>query len=297
MKDIYFPDDTPNFEVSDFSGAHADFVFDLVKLEGRNELPRPFLHRHSYYHILWMSNARGNHVLDFDNYGILPHSVFFISPGQIHGWNSEFDASGYAINFSPEFFLQIFPRIEELADFPFFHIANTDPVLYLTPTEHDELYPLLKEIEKENAGDQRWRYDVVRSFLQILLTKLRRLHKPHGAGAVLPRSYSLTKRFKFLIEQHYLEYGSVQDYAARLFVTDRKLNDAVKITTGRTATQLIHDRILMEAKRLLAQSELSIAEISYRLNFDDFAYFCRFFKKNVQMTPGEFKKKFSAPLS
>lgn len=297
MKSINFPDDTPNFEVSDFGGGADKFVFDLVKLEGRNEIPRPFLHRHSYYHILWMSQARGNHVLDFDNYPIHPHSVFFISPGQIHGWTSEIDASGYAINFSPEFFLQIFPRIEELADFPFFHIANTDPVLYLTPEQHEELFPLLMEIEKEYAGDQRWRYDVVRSFLQILLTRMRRLHRPHGADSGLPRSYSLTKRFKLLIEEHYLEFGSVQDYAQRLFVTDRKLNEAVKSTTGKTATQLIHERILMEAKRLLAQSELSIAEISYRLNFDDFAYFCRFFKKNVQMTPGEFKKKFSAPLA
>jgi AraC-like DNA-binding protein len=297
MKAIDFPEDTPNFEVSDFGGGAGQFVFDLVKLEGRNEIPRPFLHRHSYYHILWMTEARGNHVLDFDNYPINAHSVFFISPGQIHGWTSEIDASGYAINFSPEFFLQIFPRIEELADFPFFHIANADPVLYLSPQQHEELFPLLKEIEKEYAGDLRWRYDVVRSFLQILLTRLRRLHRPHGAESALPRSYSLTKRFKLLIEQHYLEFDGVQQYAARLFVTDRKLNEAVKTTTGKTASQMIHERILMEAKRLLAQSELSIAEIAYRLNFDDFAYFCRFFKKNVQMTPGEFKKKFSAPLA
>lgn len=297
MKSTPVPDDTPNFEVSDLGADGAAFVFDLVKLEGRTELPRPFLHRHGYYHILWMSHARGRHVLDFESYEIKPHSVFFISPGQIHGWTSDVDATGYAINFSAEFFLQLFPRVEESADFPFFHIANTDPVLYLDERAHTELFPLLLEIEKEYRDEQRWRYDIVRSLLQILLIKMRRLHTPRGAESALPRSYSLTKRYKLLIEAHYLEFDSVQDYASRLFVTDRKLNEAVKATTGRTATQLIHDRILMEAKRLLAQSELSIAEIAYSLNFDDFAYFCRFFKKNLQLTPGEFKKKFAAPLA
>ena len=291
------PEATPNFEVSDFGGTGSDFLFDLVKLEGRRELPRAFLHRHSYYHILWMCNAQGRHVLDFDSYEIKPYSVFFISPGQIHGWTSTLDASGYAINFSAEFFLQLFPRAEEPADFPFFHIANTDPVLYLTPDQHAELFPLLLELEKEYKDVQRWRYDVVRSFLQILLIRLRRLHRPHGTESVLPRSYSLTRSFKVLIEDHYLESGSVQDYASLLFVTDRKLNEAVKATTGRTATQLIHDRVLMEAKRLLAQSELNVAEIAYQLNFDDFAYFCRFFKKNVQLTPSEFKRKFSVAFS
>lgn len=289
-------EELPNFEVSEFGRNEAAFVFDLAKLDERSDIPRPFLHRHSYYHMLWMTNARGQHTLDFETFEIKPNSVFFISPGQVHAWSSSVKPTGYVINFSAEFFLQMYPRMDELAEFPFFHIANADPVLYLSSRTNAELFPLLEEMEKEFNEDRPWRYDIVRSFLLILLTRLRRLHRPRDADTALPKSYSLTKRFKLLIEQRYLEFGSVQDYAALLLVTDRRLNEAVKSTTGKTATQLIHDRILLEAKRLLTQSELGISEIAYRLNFEDPAYFSRFFKKHALLTPGEFKKKFSGPL-
>ncbi len=289
-------EDVPNFEVSEFSGDESAFVFDLVPLHGRNDIPRPFLHRHSYYHILWMTQASGHHLLDFENFALRPHSVFFVSPGQVHAWTSTIDTEGYAINFSSEFFLQIFSRDDELADFPFFHIANAEPVLYLSEEDHATLAPLLLDIERELRSDERWRFDIVRALLLILLTRLRRLHRPREDESTLPKSYRLAKRFKLLIEQRYLEFGSVQEYASLLSVTDRRLNEAVKSTTGKTAIQLIHERIVLEAKRLLAQSDLGISEIAFRLNFEDPAYFSRFFKKNVHVTPGEFKKKFSAPL-
>jgi AraC family transcriptional activator of pobA len=293
---MHSEDQLPNFEVSEFGRSGSAFVFDLVKLDGRGDIPRPFFHRHSYYHILWMTHAIGSHVLDFESYEIKPHSVFFISPGQVHSWTSSVPTTGYAINFSPEFFLQMYPRANDVAEFPFFHIANSDPVLYLSPTQNAELLPMLEELAQEFGDSTRpWRYDVVRSFMLILLTRLRRLHRPRDRESTLPKSYSLTKRFKLMIEQHYLEFESVQAYATALCVTDRRLNEAVKTTVGKTATQLIHERILLEAKRLLTQSELGISEIAYRLNFEDPAYFSRFFKKHVLATPGEFKKKFAAP--
>jgi AraC-like DNA-binding protein len=286
----------PNFEVSEFGGDGAAFVFDLARLDGRSDIPRPFLHRHSYYHMLWMTNALGQHTLDFETFEVRPNSVFFISPGQVHTWTSSVPPVGYVLNFSTEFFLQMYPRVDELAEFPFFHVANTDPVLYLSPRQNADLLPLLEQIEQEFNADRPWRYEIVRAFLLILLTRLRRLHQPRDADSVSPKSYSLTKRFKLLIEQRYLEFSSVQDYSALLLVTDRRLNEAVKSTTGKTATQLIHERILLEAKRLLTQSELGISEIAYRLNFEDPAYFSRFFKKHALVTPREFKKNFSDPL-
>lgn len=286
----------PNFLNSDFGGDKGSFLFDFTPLQSSPAIPRPFLHRHAYYHILWMSQARGEHLIDFDNYAIRPHSVFFLSPGQVHAWSSSIEARGYVMNFSVEFFMQMFPKIDELVAFPFFHITNSEPVLYLSEREHAELFPLLEHIESEFNSALAGRHDIVRSLLLILLTKLRRLHKPRQNDLALPKSYILTKRFKLLVEQRFLELGAVQDYAALLLVTERRLNEAVKGTTGKTATQLIHDRILLEAKRLLAETALGISEIAYRLNFEDPAYFCRFFKKLVALTPSEFRRKFTFPF-
>jgi AraC-like DNA-binding protein len=109
-----------------------------------------------------------------------------------------------------------------------------------------------------------------------------------------PQNYSLTKRYKLLIEQHYLDFGPVRDYAEKLCVTERQLNDALKRTLGKTAGQLVQERMALEAKRLLSNTDLSMAEIAFQLNFEDFSYFCRFFKRHAQATPSEFKKRMSS---
>src|SRR5690606_14018734 len=114
------------------------------------------------------------HVLDFETFEIKPNSVFFISPDQVHSWTSTVPATGYVLNFSVEFFLQMYPRLDEVAEFPFFHIANADSVLHLSSDQFTELSPLLEEIEGEFKDSRPWRHDVIRSFLLIFLSKLRR---------------------------------------------------------------------------------------------------------------------------
>ena len=286
-------DDLPNFEVSGFGSDAPAFVFDVVRLDGRPDIPRPFLHRHGYYHMLWLERANGMHMLDFESFAVRPHSVFFISPGQVHAWSSTIPATGYVINFSTEFLVKMYPRQGELAELPFFHIAGADSALYLSSGQYRELTPLVDAMEGEFRGGRPWSQDVIRSFLLILLTRLRRLHQPREAEITLPKNYSLTKHFRLLIDRHYLEFDTVQRYASALAVTSRRLNDAARSTTGKTPIQLIQDRLLLEAKRLLIQSDLGISEIAYRLNFDDPAYFSRFFKKHEHMTPVEFKRQFA----
>jgi AraC-like DNA-binding protein len=130
----------------------------------------------------------------------------------------------------------------------------------------------------------------------MLLTRLRRLQPERTAAEATPRHYGLARRFKLLVEQHYLEAMPVRDFAAALRVTERRLNEAVRQATGKTASALIQERILLEAKRLLTQSELGVSEVCYRLNFDDPAYFSRFFRKHTACSPLEFKKRYAGPV-
>lgn len=284
--------DFPVFDSSDFSGEAGAFHFDLVRLEDRPDIPRGFPHRHNYYHLLWMSEAAGTHLLDFETFEARANTVFFVSPGQLHAWASAVRPKGFVINFSTEFFVQMFPRSDDIAQYPFFHIASDAPVLYLDQAQHDELLPLLLEMEKEMLGRAEACLDIVRSYLLVLLTRLRRLYPARAADGASPQSYSLTKRFKLLIDQHYLDFGPLRDYAERLHVTERQLNDAVKRTLGKTAGEFVHERLVLEAKRLLCNTDMGVAEIGFHLHFEDHAYFSRFFKKRTQLTPGEFKKRY-----
>jgi AraC family transcriptional activator of pobA len=280
--------DFPTFESTDFSG-EGSFYFDLVRLQGRPEIPRSFPHRHAYYHILWMSRAQGTHMVDFQPLAVRDHSVFFLAPGQLHAWQSSVPPEGYVMNLSTAFFTHMFPRADDIGKFPFFHPTNGQPVLYLTPAQHDELLPLLQVMEREMQARQLGRYDVVRSYLLILLTRLRRLYPVDAQALSAGRSYSLAKRFTLLVEEKYLDFRSIREYADALCVSERQLNDAVKRTIGRTASRLVQERVVLEAKRLLANTDSGVAEIAFQLRFDDPAYFARFFKKHTAMTPGQFR--------
>jgi len=284
--------EAPILEVSEFSRDSTDFIFDLVKLDGRTDIPRPFLHRHAYYHLLCLQQATGTHNLDFEYYDIRANTIFFISPGQIHEWYSTTPTTGYVVNFSVEFFLQMYPRPGEIEEFPFFQAMSKDPVLYLSGQQMNEVLTLMQLMDAEAQGSKPCHYDIIRSYLLIMLTKLRRLHQSRPQEGTTIKQHSLVSRFKSLVDQRYLSDKSIQSFASALNVTDKRLNEALRHATGKTATQFIHERILLEAKRQLMQSDLSIAQIAYNLKFDDPGYFSRFFKKNVRLTPVEFKKKF-----
>ncbi|MBO1113670.1 helix-turn-helix domain-containing protein [Bordetella petrii] len=283
--------DFPTFESTDFAG-EGSFYFDLVRLQSRPEIPRGFPHRHAYYHILWMTRAQGTHMLDFQHLDVRDRSVFFLAPGQLHAWSSSVAPQGYVMNISTAFFTHMFPRADDIAKFPFFHPTSGSPVLYLSPAQHDGMLPLLQAMEQEMQARQLGRYDVVRSHLLILLTQLRRLYPVDERTLTAGPSYPLVKRFTLLIEERYLSFGSIRDYADALCVSERQLNEAVKRTMGRTAGQLIQDRVVLEAKRLLINTESGIAGIAFQLNFEDPAYFTRFFKKHTSLTPGEFRRNY-----
>lgn len=115
------------------------------------------------------------------------------------------------------------------------------------------------------------------------------------AGHAMPklplddRSYALVLRYRDLIEQHYRDERRLEFYAGRLGVTPARLNAACRLRLGTTASGLLHDRILTEAKRCLIYTGMTVAEVGYAVGFDDPAYFSRFFSKRAGMPPGRLR--------
>lgn len=279
------PTELPLLEVSDFGSGEDAFVFDLVRLDGRADIPRPFLHRHAYYHLLCIEQGQGVHNLDFVSYELRPHSIFFIAPGQMHQWQSDIPASGYVINFSEEFYLRMFPQPHQIAELPFFQAMSEDSVLYLSKANMVEVKGLIESMAQELESHQPWRYDIIRSYLLVLLTKLRRLYQHREHEVVTARQVNLVRRFKMLVDRHYLNNWTVRSFTEALGTSERRLHEAVRLVTGQTVTQIVHGRIVLEAKRQLIQSDHNMAQIAEILKFEDPAYFSRFFKKHVNQTP------------
>lgn len=250
-------------------------------------------HRHDFYEILFLTEGTGVHTIDFQEHKVRPNAVFFLSPGQIHSLQLSQDIRGYIFLFTSEFYLLNKQDKNKLLELPFFYnIANTTYPLYLKKEEAQLLTDLFKQACEENSKNLSDSPELIRSFLDIILLLCKRLY-PVNEDEKMKKGNLLVKRFKQLIEEKYYENKSVKEYAELLSVTANHLSETVKNITGRTSTDLINDKLILEIKRMLLHTELTVSEIAFQLNFADQSYFSRYFRKNTGTTPNEFRKKFT----
>jgi len=264
-----------------------DFHFaPLEKL--KSTLPYP--HRHDFYHIVWVVNGHGHHVIDSVRYDVKPNTLFFMAPGQIHDFVLSEDATGFTINFSPEFFALKLHSRHSLTDVPIYNFEKLNNALYVDEQRAPGLHAILDAIIEEYAAEQSGYEDVIWSYLRIFLMKVSRMAVPDSISDSSSRSLLLSRRSKSALEANFSTISQAAEYARLLKVTERSLNEATRQAFGYTAAQLIRERVMLEAKRLLLHSEISVAEIGERLGFEDPAYFSRCFKKHTSRSPIDFRQ-------
>jgi len=147
---------------------------------------------------------------------------------------------------------------------------------------------MLTEMEEGNEQN----LDMIRLKLLELFILMDRNCTSKKSKNVPRQKLTLLRNFQHLIDQHFRTIKLPKEYADLLYVTPNHLNALCQDLVGKTAGDLIRDRVLLEAKRLLTNADMTVTEIAYDLNFQDNSYFNRFFKKNVGMTPDEFRKTF-----
>jgi AraC family transcriptional activator of pobA len=249
-------------------------------------------HRHDFYEILLITKGSGTHTIDFQTFEIKPTCVFFLSPGQIHSLDLSDDIDGFVFLFTSEFYLLNKQDKNKLLELPFFYSLNNEHrPLYLEGEDNSLLLTDLFrraciEYQQSSADAE----EMVRSLMDIVLLLCKRLYPSSLPEGNKKSGRLLVKKFKQLIEEKYQEGGSVKDYATILAVTPNHLNETVKNSTGRTASALISDKTVLEMKRLLLHTELSVSEIAQQLNFVDPSYFSKYFRKNLNMSPNDFRK-------
>ncbi len=248
-------------------------------------------HRHTFYHLVLFTQGGGCHTIDFESFKVKPYQIYFMIPGQVHSWNFEGLIDGYVINFSASFFNTFLLNPAYVENFPFFSGDVKDAVIDLPETLYAKISLLFEDIVQEvgNRGEQAT--DMLRVLMLRLFIVIGGLDK--DAGTMRPASYNQTllRNFKKLIDANYTRLKLPKDYAALLYITPNHLNAICKDLLGMPAGEVIRNRTLLEAKRLLTNLQLNIAGIALELNFNDNSYFTIFFKKAEGVTPEEFRKK------
>lgn len=248
-------------------------------------------HRHSFFHIGYFTKGAGLHTIDFEQFLVKPFQIYFMIPGQVHHWSFNGEIDGYVLNFSSSFFQSFLMRSDYLDNFPFFRGVAEQSVMEIPETHRKKIQQIFEEMLEHRAAINPMSLDILRVKVLELFLSVGALH----VGDIHVRSIAnqtVIRNFQRLIEQNFQSLRLPKDYASLLYVTPNHLNALCSDMLGISAGELIRNRIVLEAKRLLVNVTLPISTIAYELNFSDNSYFTKFFKKHVGMTPEEFRKQF-----
>jgi len=247
-------------------------------------------HKHTFYHVVLFTQGDGKHSIDFKYFAVKPYQIYFMAPGQVHRWDFEGPVDGYIINFSAEFFQSFLLRPDYLESLPFFTGNVEDEVINLPADIHRRTIDLFEQLITESGQTGRMGMDMIRTLMLQLFILVARQTEYNNQSTAPTYNYTLLQSFRKLTDKNFATLRLPKDYAALLYITPNHLNALCNDMLGISAGEVIRNRVILEAKRLLVNLDLNITEIANKLNFADNSYFTKFFKKYTGYTPEEFRK-------
>jgi AraC-like DNA-binding protein len=271
-----------------------DFPFEIFRIQDNPFLTRKAQRprRDTFYILFWITAGCGDYYIDFECYRIRPKTLFFISPGQVHYWESTESVSGYAMPFEEKLF-HLYGTRTFFESLDLFEVIGSASTLYIPERNAETIDCIVDQIYAEYSGNQVGRKEAVVSLLQLLLIQAQRaitisgdFQSPRRAGEELTRNF-----LKLMEEQITTDYH-LQTYAEQLGVTAGHLTEVVKEELGMPAGKLLRRRLVLEAKRWLVHTDLTVEQIAEKINFNTPSYFGRFFKREAGQTPRAFREEF-----
>jgi len=248
-------------------------------------------HRHQHIEIVWVRSGNGSLDIDLKRYKMGNNTLYCIIPGQLHQLEIDDEAKGYIISF-PEYLLNSGnDDFELLYRSGLFHLLMHSPGIRMDQDTADEIEEIIRRLYKELYNVYLLKTEIIRRYTSIFLIYLARQFDGAMQVSVQTRNVGLVKNFIALVEKKYMSWKLVKDYAGELSVTPNYLNEIVKKISGYSAGYHIRQRVVLEAKRRAAYSNVSMKEIAYYLGFEDIAHFSKFFKTVYGKNFTDFKKE------
>ena len=271
--------------------SHSSFnSFKIRKIEdvlGGKEMHQE-LHRHDFYFLLILRKGAGVHVIDFVEHVIVNGSVFFMRPGQVHKLKLEVGSDGFLVEFSRDF------QLSSAAGAAFLRKATNKSHCKLSDDNLARLHAISNTIWEEYTLKDENYQDVIKSSLEVLFIQFLRARNNASKDLPTENSYRQEKleEFQDLLEKHIKKIKQVAAYADMLNLSPFQLNSTTKSLLGKTATEVIEEQIILEAKRNLLATSNQINQIADHLGYDDVSYFIRFFKKHTGYSPESYRQNF-----
>lgn len=261
------------------------------KLEGENlfkisrfkeVIKRTKPHKHdAYFELIYLSEGAGFHWIDAEKFQVTPPVVFFLS-GQLHYWEMTAIPKGYVMLFRENFFVQ-----KDLVNL----VRSLEDTVFVHPSAADNLDFIFSEMEMEYRNHSKNSAELIQSYLQVALIKLLR-HKDAMNVNVASGGHHVFRQFQqFIRKANPVSNLKVNEAADYLGLSPQNLNAICRKVSGRSASELIVEQVVLEAKRYLLHSDKNISEIAITLNFSDPSHFVKYFKRITGETPQVFRSR------
>lgn len=270
--------------------------FEIIKISDLYNQHKSILttpHRAEFYHIIWIQKGFAKHFVDFKPIELKENSVLFVPKDCVNFFDNYGDFDGKIILFTDNFFGVDFKNVQFLQSTILYNDLYEISKIQINE-DNSEFYNIIRAMESELliTYDQSQPI-ILRNLLHNILLISERIKHLQGFNEIKPSAdldYLLL--FKDLLEKNYKTIKSVSKFASDLSISEKRLNKATTLILDKTPKHIIDERVLLEAKRLLAHSNISIKEIAFDLGFEEPTNFIKYFRKHMEQTPSEFREKY-----
>jgi AraC-like DNA-binding protein len=250
-------------------------------------------HAHDFYSVILFTKGTGNMVINNDSYSIQPQSICIVAPNQMHSFEGLEDIEGIIFFFCQDFYVEEFSFIRLLNVFSYTSQTGTNacnPCIGLSDMEFIHINTILKSIQSEYElyTSSNNSAVIIRSHLNIMLLKLSELYETKS-GKSNNNDSILIHSLSHLIDSYFIQEQHLGFYTSAFNISESQLNDICNKHFNCGMKKILQNRLMLEARKLLLTSELSVSEIAYKLNFEDNSYFNKVFKIKTGLTPKRFR--------
>ena len=259
----------------------------VIKLDALSDYDTTQPHRHNYFEIFIFDKGEGCHEIDFQAFPIRSASLHIVAPGQVHQVKRELDTNGFVIIFDFSALEKNSTATDFLYDHLCYDVQEMSPVYHFSDTTAQQIIHTAGMLWQDCNSNNGFRDEFLQNHLNLIcISCLRTIGDKKTTHSTANDTY---REFRKLLRSNFKVIKKVNEYAAALNVSEKKLNEIVNAKTGLSCSSLIYKQIILEAKRLL-KANLSVKEVAYELNFEDPSHFSKFFKAQTGQSPAKFQK-------